>query len=173
MEKYAVGLELDDWKVWAANQMLDAEVPTDPDAVAGWEVFSNNCTSCHVINGLTSLAAPEGETDTFAIYDGANRLIDKPVQVSGAAPNLTHIATRSSFAGGIFNLYNNVDEVPYSDLSVDGVLNRGALEAWLRNAPALKANYWDSPAGQRGMTPFPALSAEDIDHLVSFLMTLD
>ena len=173
MEKFAVGLELEDWKVWAANQMTPAEVPTDPEALAGWTVFSNQCSSCHVINGLTTLASEGGEVDSAAIYDGANRLIDKQTQVSGAAPNLTHIATRSSFAGGIFDLYENVEDVPYPDLATAGDLNRGALENWIRNAPEMKANFWDSPSGQRGMTPFEALSAEDVDNLVSFLMTLD
>ena len=173
MEKYVVGIELEDWKVWAANQMADARVPTDPEALAGWETFSNQCASCHVINGLTSLAVEDGETDSFAIYDGANRLIDKQTQVSGAVPNLTHIATRGSFAGGIFELYENVDQVDYGDLAERGDLNRGALEAWIRNAPEQKANAWESPAGQRGMPPFEALSAEDVDNLVAFLMTLD
>ena len=173
MEKYAVGLELEDWKIWAENQMTDAEIPTDPEALAGWETFATLCSSCHVINGLTSLAAEDGATDSFAIYDGANRLIDKQTQVSGAVPNLTHVATRSSFAGGIFDLYNNVDQVRYSDLSERGELNRGALEAWILNAPEQKANAWDSPAGQRGMPPFEALSAQDVDNLVAFLMTLD
>ena len=52
-------------------------------------------------------------------------------------------------------------------------LNRGPLERWIANAPELKANAWDAPGGQRGMTPFPGLTAEDIDHLVEFLITLD
>ena len=132
-----------------------------------------------MINGLTSLGAGEVEegeerpVDSFAVYDGANRLIDRQTQISGAAPNLTHIASRSTFAGGIFELYENPDSLPYLDLADNGRLNRGALEAWIINAPEQKANAWDSPAGQRGMTPFEALSAAEVDNLVEFLMTLD
>jgi cytochrome c oxidase subunit 2 len=174
MEKYAVGISLEDWKVWAANQMLPAELPEEgTEAFAGWEVFNNQCTSCHVVNGLTSLGSDEGVLDSFAIYDGSNRIIDKQTQVSGAAPNLTHLATRSTFAGSIFELYENPESHNYIDLATDGELNRGALEAWIVNAPEQKANFWDSPTGQRGMTPFTALSAEEIDNLVAFLMTLD
>ncbi len=173
MEKWAVGLELADWKTWAANQMADATAPAEgTDAAAGWEVFSAQCASCHVINGLTSLNDTDA-VDSVELYDGANRLIDKQTQVSGAAPNLTHIASRSSFAGGIFELYENVDEVDYLDLASAGDLNRGQLEAWIINAPEQKANAWDSPTGQRGMTPFEALSDDDVDNLVAFLMTLD
>ena len=39
--------------------------------------------------------------------------------------------------------------------------------------PEQKANAWDSPSGQRGMTPFTALSAEDVDNLVEFLTNLE
>ena len=194
MEKFAIGVPLADWDAWAANQMLDAELPEEgTDAFAGWEVFNNQCASCHIINGLTS-HTDDGSPDSYAIYstvrdDDENitdrlerpppRLIDRQTQVSGAAPNLTHFATRSSFAGGIFDLYENFDEVdsvetiPYIDLAERGDLNRGDLEAWIINAPEEKANAWDSPSGQRGMTPFEALSAEDVDNLVAFLMSLD
>lgn len=174
MEKWAIGLTMADWDVWAANQMADAEAPeAGTDADEGWKVFANNCASCHVINGLTALGSGGEAVDTYSIYDGANRLIDKQTQVSGAAPNLTHVATRSTFAGGIFELYQNPDSVDYIDLAAKGALNRGELEAWIRNAPELKANAWDAPGGQRGMTPFTALSADEVDNLVAFLMTLD
>ncbi len=188
MEKFAVGITLEDWDVWAATQKRDAVLPeVDTDAFAGWEVFNNQCASCHVINGLTS-HYDDGALDDYALYsnvgpDGADleavldappvRLIDRQTQVSGAAPNLTHMQSRSSFAGGIFDLYMNLDDVPYIDLATDGEPNRGALEAWIINAPEMKANAWDGPTGQRGMTPFTALSAADIDNLVEFLMTLE
>lgn len=188
MEKWAIGMTGDDWDTWAANQITDAEAPAEgtPEA-AGWDVFANNCASCHVVNGLTALGSGGEEVDSWSIYDGsnngANRLIDKQTQVSGAAPNLTHVATRATFAGGIFELYTNIDtdgvipdnsnEVPYLDAAERGDLNRGDLEAWIRNAPELKANAWDAPGGQRGMTPFVALSDDEVDNLVAFLMSLD
>lgn len=188
MEKFAVGLPLADWDTWAATQQLDAVLPEEgTEAFAGWEVFNNQCASCHVINGLTS-HYDDGSVDDFALYSnvaegGADlaavldsppvQYIDQQTQVAGVAPNLTHLQSRSSFAGGIFDLYENADDIPYLDLPTDGDLNRGALEAWIINAPEQKANAWQSPTGQRGMTPFESLSAEDIDNLVEFLMTLD
>jgi len=186
MEKFAVGLPLDEWQEWAATQQLAAVLPEEGTAeFAGWEVFNTQCASCHVINGLTS-HYEEGSIDDFALYsnigvgdDLANvldqppvRYIDQQTQVSGAAPNLTHLQSRSTFAGGIFELYKNPDSENYIDLATDGTLNRGALEAWIVNAPEAKANAWDSPSGQRGMTPFTALSAEDVDNLVEFLTNM-
>jgi cytochrome c1 len=84
------------------------------------------------------------------IYKGAQ-------QVSGAAPNLTHFANRTTYAGGIFYLYNE-----------DGSLNRAQLEAWLRNPPKEKAM---APDAERGM-PNLNLSEAQIDDLVEFLQTL-
>ena len=187
MEKFAVGLPLDEWHEWAAAQQRDAVLPVEGTAeFAGWEVFNNQCASCHVINGLTS-HYEDGSIDDFALYSNVGvgddlgdvlnqppvRYIDKQTQVAGAAPNLTHLQSRSTFAGGIFELYKNPDAERYIDLASEGTLNRGALEAWIVNAPEQKANAWDSPSGQRGMTPFTALSAEDVDNLVEFLTNLE
>ncbi len=212
MEKFAVGISLAEWDVWAANQQQDAEMPEEgTEEFAGWEVFDNQCSSCHVINGLTS-HNEDGSLDSWALYSTVRdddesaaerferpppRIIDRQTQVSGAAPNLTHFASRSSFAGGIFEIYEDFDrvqfdalteeqleiltetgnlddesELRYLNLATKGDLNRGDLEAWIVNAPEEKANAAGS-VPQRGMTAFPALSAEDVDNLVAFLMSLD
>jgi cytochrome c oxidase subunit II len=105
---------------------------------AGIVTFRNICTRCHLLRGVNE-----------DIYKGAD-------QVSGAAPQLTHFASRTTFAGGIFNLYN-----------ADGTWNRTALEAWLRNPPAEKDAYAE---GKRGM-PNLGLSADQIEGLVQFLMS--
>jgi len=184
MEKWAVSVSESDWDTWAAQQRMVAVAPEEGTAeAAGWEVFANQCASCHVINGLTSHSDPDPSDDvevfdTFALYapdrNGIpTRYIDKQTQVAGAAPNLTHFQSRSTFAGGIFELYKNPDSLPYLTLAEDGVVNRGALEAWIVNAPEEKANAWDSPSGQRGMTPFEGLSAEDVDNLVEFLTNME
>lgn len=171
MEKAVVSIPLEEWKVWAENQKQDAKTP-EPGSLEeqGWQVFAANCSSCHVVNGLTSMKA---SPDNFSIYDGANRLIDEGTQVAGAAPNLTHFASRASYAGGIFDLYKNAEDLPYLDLAAQGDLNRGQLEAWIKDAPSQKANAWDSPGGPRGMTPFASLSDQEIDALVAFLTSLD
>lgn len=171
MEKWAVGVTPADFDAWAANQQASAVAPAaGSDAEKGWEVFSNHCASCHVINGLTILAnGEEGPPDSASIYDSANRLIPRDVLIAGAAPNLTHLASRSTFAGGIFDLYENPDAVPYLDLATSGNLNRGQLEHWIQNAPELKANAADD---LRGM-PARTLSDDEVDQVVAFLMTLD
>ena len=77
--------------------------------------------------------------------------------VANAAPNLTHFMSRTTYAGGIFDLYEP-----------DGSLNRTQLEAWLRNAPAEKPAYAE---GRRGM-PAMGLSESQIDDVVAYLTTL-
>ena len=100
-------------------------------------------------------------------YTGAANL------TSGAAPNLTHFASRSSYAGSSFELYPNAQEIAdgggYLDLSQNDYA-RGTLEAWLRNSPKEKPNA--QPRQARGM-PNLNLSEAQIDLLVDYLMTLN
>ena len=85
-------------------------------------------------------------------YSGATVL-------SEAAPDLTHFASRTTFAGGILHLYDE-----------DGELNRDDLEAWLRNPDEVKANASEE-SPPRGM-PNLALPERTIDDLVAYLRTL-
>ena len=142
MRMQVVALTPADFQSWVDDTTQDAVEPTDPAALAGLEVFSGICTSCHVIEGVND--------DVFESAD----------QASGAAPNLTHFANRSTFAGGIFNTYN-----------ADGSLNRVQLEAWLRNPGDLKANYTVAGEQYRGM-PDLDLSEQQIDDLVAYLAGL-
>ncbi len=142
MRMQVVALTPADFQSWIDDTTQDAAEPTDPAALAGLEVFSGICTSCHVIEGVND--------DVFERAD----------QASGAAPNLTHFANRSTFAGGIFNTYN-----------ADGSLNRVQLEAWLRNPGDLKANYTVPGEQYRGM-PDLDLSEQQIDDLVAYLAEL-
>ena len=142
MRMQVVALTPADFQSWIDDTTQDAAEPTDPAALAGLEVFSGICTSCHVIEGVND--------DVFERAD----------QASGAAPNLTHFANRSTFAGGILNTYN-----------ADGSLNRVQLEAWLRNPGDLKANYTVPGEQYRGM-PDLDLSEQQIDDLVAYLAGL-
>ncbi len=142
MRMQVVALSPPDFQSWVDSTTQDAVEPTDPAALAGLEVFSGICTSCHVIEGVND--------DVFERAD----------QASGAAPNLTHFANRSTFAGAIFNTYN-----------ADGSLNRIQLEAWLRNPGDLKANYTVPGEQYRGM-PDLDLSEQQIDDLVAYLSGL-
>ena len=144
MRMQVVALAPAEFQAWVDRTTQDAAVPTDPVALAGMEVFSGICTSCHLVEGLND--------ETYAEV-GAD-------QASGAAPNLTHFATRTTFAGGILDTYN-----------ADGTLNRTDLEAWLRNPAALKANYTKPGEQYRGM-PDLDLSEQQIDDLVVYLSGL-
>ena len=168
MRMYAVVLEPAEWDEWVQGQLVDA-APLEPGepGYEGQEVFLANCANCHVVNGVSDVNLddlPDGMGD----YAGANAIT--PALVSGAAPNLTHVASRTTFAGSIFDLYEDrAERIPYLEVAERGDLNRGDLEAWIRNAPGQKANDAD---GARGMTAFPGLTDGEIDALVEYLMTL-
>ena len=143
MQMQAVAMTPVDFQAWVDEQMQPAVEPADAAAQRGLAVFEGQCTRCHVVNGI----------------NGAND--DQPSKgadlVANAAPNLTHLMSRTTFAGGIFDLYEP-----------DGSLNRTQLEAWLRNAPAEKPAYAE---GRRGM-PAMGLSEGQIDDVVAYLQTL-
>ena len=138
MRMQAVALSTADFQAWVDQQVQPAAEPTDPAAIAGKAIFESQCARCHVIDGVND------ETK------GADL-------IANAAPNLTHLMSRTTYAGGIFNLYEP-----------DGSLDRTQLEAWLRNAPAEKPAYAE---GRRGM-PAMGLSETEIDDVVAYLETL-
>ena len=161
-----------DYEAWVKNQLTTrGGEPSDPVAAEGKKVWQALCAQCHVINGINDAKMKE----------------TPPPLVAGVAPNLTHLMTRGTFAGSIFNLYEPVgadgQPLPMSDVAAAGDpgaalvggkvdtanVNRVTLEAWLRNAPAMKPMY---PQGGRGM-PNLNLTEEQIDQLVAFLETLN
>jgi cytochrome c oxidase subunit 2 len=78
---------------------------------------------------------------------------------SGYAPNLTHLMTRTSFAGSVFELYND-----------DGSVNIADLREWVRNAPSRKPSR---PDNRQGMVSFAEILNEtDLDDIVAYLSTL-
>ena len=152
MRQSVRALPMDEYEAWVEDQLEDARTPGDELAAQGAEIFEAQCTSCHLVEGLND--------DTF---EGA-------AQVSGAAPNLTHFASRGIYAGGIFNLWRDLDgdeEVETDEIGQQ--LERNQLEAWLRNPPGEKPL---APAQNRGM-PDLGLSEADIDALVAYLAALD
>jgi cytochrome c oxidase subunit 2 len=158
------------YDAWVENQLTtQAAEPTDPLAREGRVLFTSLCAQCHIIRGVD---------------DGPDR---PPVPlVAGVAPDLTHFATRGTFAGSIFNLYSPegdpiagnpelvADPGDPGDALTGGPvdtarINRGVLEAWLRNPPAMKPAY---AQGGRGM-PNLGLTEDQIDRLVAYLETLN
>ncbi len=165
MRQRVVALTADEFDAWLDDQQADAEVPTEEEAAAGSELFTTQCSGCHLARGIN-------DSEFEDLGDGTELL------VSGNAPDLTHFATRGVFAGGIFDLWVDQDGDEIIEADEIGVeLNRSALEAWLRNPPAEKpmdAPHVPEPGDEpvRGMPNFN-LQEEQIDQLVDFLATLD
>ncbi|MDE0580828.1 MAG: cytochrome c oxidase subunit II [bacterium] len=179
MKMVAVALPRAEFAQWRDNQITPADIPEEgTQAGEGWATFSQQCANCHVINGVTSAANrggdPESAPDTWDIYgefNGPHAGTYTDELVAGAAPNLTHLMTRTTFAGSAFDLYLDAgDDIPYLVLSDKGTLNRGELEAWIFNAPERKPADADD---LRGMPARTGLSPDDIDNVVAFLSTLD
>jgi len=178
MRMEAVALSKEDFAKWVANQQAPYVAPAkDTLAKQGEEVFLNQCVRCHQVNGLTRA-------------DGTPAIAAPDENVwSGAAPNLSHLMSRNTFAGAMFDLLSKQcrDEVwnapsdqvgtKYLAGVAEECLNQKDLRAWLRNAPEVKPMYANpadlaiSNGKYRGM-PYLALSEDDINKLVAYLLTL-
>jgi cytochrome c oxidase subunit 2 len=178
MRMEAVALSKEDFAVWVKNQLAVAQSPAEGTlAKEGEAVFLNQCVRCHQVNGLLkadgtpAIAAPDEN-----VY-------------SGAAPNLTHLMSRNTFAGATWDLLNKecrkdvwgASSQEFGKKYLAGVseecLNQIDMRRWLRNAPAMKPMYADpaklepSNGLYRGM-PNLGLTEDDIDKLVAYLVTL-
>lgn len=143
MRQRAVVVTMPEFATWLEQQQDTQPVLEEGDpGFAGQELFVGRCSSCHQINGVNEV---EGSANVVARY----------------APNLTHLMTRGVFAGGMFDLYD----------PETGEFDRAKLEAWLRNPPGAKDMYVPAEGIPRGM-PDLALTEEEIDQLVDYLVTL-
>lgn len=166
----------EDYEAWVADQQRPAADPPASNelAVEGKKQFESICASCHLINGVNNEQLAE----------------TPPSLVAGVAPDLTHLMSRGTFAGSIYNLhYPNPEgnDQPLgatcdeSDLSgcgdptdvalpgnPDNPVYEADLEAWLRDAPSMKPM---APDDNRGM-PNLGLTEEQIDQIVAYLVTL-
>ena len=178
MRMETIALSKEDFAKWVANQQSKYVAPAEETlAKQGESVFLNQCVRCHQVNGLTRA-------------DGTPAIAAPDESVwSGAAPNLTHLMSRNTFAGAMFDLVSKQcrDEVWQATSDLFGAkylagvneecLNQKDLRAWLRNAPAVKPMYsnptqLEATGGKyRGM-PYLALSEDDINKLVAYLLTL-
>jgi cytochrome c oxidase subunit II len=166
MRQRVVALPPDEFEDWLKHQQDEAAPPTDAEAAAGADLFASQCSVCHLARGIND--------DQFEERgDGTSEL------VSNNAPDLTHLASRGAFAGATFNLWQDLDGdhiVEADEIGTDngGQLNRGDLEAWLRNPPEQKPMDPRPEPGQEGRgMPDLNLSEEQIDQLVAFLETLE
>lgn len=178
MRMEVIALSKEDFAAWVQNQLADYNAPAANSLEKqGEEVFLNQCVRCHQVNGLTradgtpAIAAPEDN-----VY-------------AGAAPNLSKLMTRNTFAGAKFDLVNkrcrsdvwDAKSEEFGAKYLAGVseecLNTNDLRAWLRNAPVMKPMYANpeklgpTDGKYRGM-PNLNLTEDDIDKLVAYLLTL-
>ncbi len=167
MRMRVVALSEADWDRWVQNQLLPGTTPQTEAQKAGQATFVAQCARCHQVNGLVGA---DGEP---AIPNAATQV------VAGAVPNLTHLLSRTTFAGAAFDLKKPECTNPqeYTDRfptgTSDECLNRNQLERWLRNAPAMKPMYLtpEDDGRVRGM-PALGLTEAQIDDLVAYLSTL-
>ena len=165
MRQRVIAMPQDEFDAWLADQQDEAQTPSEEEAAAGAELFTTQCSGCHLARGIND--------QEFEEAGNGEELL-----VSGNAPDLTHFASRGVFAGGIFDLWldQDGDDIVEAD-EIGGELNTSALEAWLRNPPGEKpmdAPYVPEPGDEpvRGMPNFNLQEAQ-IDQLVAFLATLD
>ena len=111
----------DEFEQWLSEQSQPASSPTDSAAAEGEELFlEGQCINCHAIGGT----------------DAQSRV----------GPDLTHFASRTTFAGAMFE--NNTEN----------------LRAWLDDPPAVKPG---------AKMPDYGLSSEEIDALIAYLQSLE
>ena len=178
MRMEAVALSKADFAKWVEGQLAEYKSPAEGSlAKEGESVFINQCVRCHQVNGLKR--------------DDGTPIIAAPDEniVSGAAPNLSHLMSRNTFAGAMFDLLTaecrkevwGADSESFGEKYLAGVsekcLNQAEFRGWLRNAPEKKPMYANpallaSTGGKyRGM-PNLGLTESDIEKLVAYLLTL-
>ena len=176
MRMETVVLTRADFDAWVANQLKPYTSP-EPGTLAaeGESVYIAQCSRCHQVNGLAN-------TDGSLIVSAPEQFM-----VSGAAPNLTHLMTRNTFAGASWDLLTpacrddvwNARPEEFGAKYLAGVsescLNQKDLREWLRNAPEKKPMYADPTKLQetdgkyRGM-PALGLTEDQIDALIAYLL---
>ncbi len=177
MRMEAVVLEPADFQRWIDNELKPYTPPEEGTTAAEGEiVYIQQCARCHQVNGLV-----DPLTDELVVSNP-----DEHVW-SGAAPNLTNLMSRNTFAGATWDLLLpdcrahvwEASPEEFGERYLEGVseecLNTVDLREWLRNSPAKKPMYADAELLEptdgkvRGM-PYLALSEDQIDVLVAYLL---
>lgn len=152
MKMRVVALSMPEFQTWLEQQQQPAPMLAQGEpGYEGQQIFIAKCTSCHQINGLE-----DAEGNPILVEGNA-------ALVARHAPNLTHLMSRETYAGALFELYD----------PETGEFDRDQLEAWLQDPPGEKPMYSTPREGEvaRGM-PNLELTPEEIDALVEYLITL-
>jgi cytochrome c oxidase subunit 2 len=176
MRMEAVALDEAGFSTWVDNQLAPYAAPAEGSPAApGEALFITNCTQCHQVNGI--------------VDSNGDPVIARPDKYvyAGAAPNLTNLMTRTTFAGAAFDLMTqsckdrlwSTPSAQFTATYLEGVvpscLDKVQLREWLRNAPAKKPMYADptqlnqTDGKYRGM-PNLGLTEDQIDKLVAYLI---
>ena len=129
---------------WVAGQQAQAAVPTGKAAEGALVFNSKGCIVCHTITGPDTALVRESRKQAF--LDG-NALTH--------APNLTHFASRASFAGSIME---STEE---------------NLREWLRDPEEVKPGNRMARLAGAFNEPTMALTESDISALVAYLQSLE
>lgn len=183
----AVAVDRGRFDEWVTEQQAVAPTYDEDDTsqeAEGYRVFTGQlCAQCHLVEGVNDDNFSDEDLPEFnqEIMGGPGTITDPNLQASGHAPNLTHLMSRTTFAGAKFDLRKDTEEcealgIDWADTAEDleRCLDRGALEAWLRNPPAEKAMQPEEVPGRsprRGM-PNLQLTEDQIDQLIAYLVTL-
>lgn len=183
MRMETVVLEPADFQRWLDNELEPYQSPEEGTrAKEGEATYITQCSRCHQVNGLVDDKGTDDTGDDTLVVSYPDQFV-----YSGAAPNLTNLMGRNTFAGASWDLLTPEcrDDVwgaspeEFGDKYLAGVsdecLNEIDLREWLRNAPAKKPMYADAELLEptdgktRGM-PYLALSEDQIDQLIAYLL---
>ena len=128
MRLRVIAQEPDEFEAWVNEQRKPAAQPASGPAAEGFEIFTGTggCVACHAVTGVEGAVARTG-------------------------PNLTHLKSRKTFAGAVFeNTAENLTE-------------------WVKDPSAMKPMRPDEGTGM----PDRGLSDEEVDKIVAYLETLE
>ena len=168
MQIRVVAKTLDEFQEWTDIQRAAATIPTEGEALKGFQVFnSKGCLVCHSNTGMDTVQLREDRQRAF--WDSGPEWVDpdlphdhrvtedsaKPHSHNIThAPNLTHFASRGTFAGAIKEN------------------NEGNLKEWLRNPEKMKPGNRMARLADAFNDREQELSEQDITALVAYLLSL-
>ena len=134
---------------------------------ASWPQAGHGAVPHHLLAAATSSSGPGGNEE-FREEDG----IEGAALVAGAAPNLTHFASRGAFAGAIFDLW--VDEDGSGEIEADEIGGRAcSTSPTSRPGCATRRPRSRWPPASRAACPTSISPMQQIDALVAYLKTLE